>query len=77
MGCVVLDDHLYVLGGTNRHNEVLQSGERYSFLTDKWEDIPPMHHARYFLYMYNAFLSLIYLTQSKRKLRKIYLPCIM
>ena len=24
MGCVVLDDHLYVLGGTNRHNEVLQ-----------------------------------------------------
>ncbi len=24
MGCVVLDDYLYVLGGTNRHNEVLQ-----------------------------------------------------
>jgi hypothetical protein len=24
MGCVVLDDFLYVLGGTNRHNEVLQ-----------------------------------------------------
>ena len=24
MGCVVLNDYLYVLGGTNRHNEVLQ-----------------------------------------------------
>ena len=24
MGCVVLDEFLYVLGGTNRHNEVLQ-----------------------------------------------------
>jgi hypothetical protein len=29
MGCVVLDDFLYVLGGTNRHNEVLQV--RYTF----------------------------------------------
>ena len=24
MGCVVLSEFLYVLGGTNRHNEVLQ-----------------------------------------------------
>ena len=24
MGCVVLNEFLYVLGGTNRHNEVLQ-----------------------------------------------------
>ena len=24
MGCVVLNDSLYVIGGTNRHNEVLQ-----------------------------------------------------
>ena len=46
MGCVVLDDYLYVLGGTNRHNEVLQSGERYHFPTNKWSEIPSMTHAR-------------------------------
>ena len=46
MGCVVLNDSLYVIGGTNRHNEVLQSGERYNFLTNKWEEIPAMRHAR-------------------------------
>lgn len=31
MGVTVLDDYLYVVGGTNKHNEVLQSVERYSF----------------------------------------------
>ena len=31
MGCVVLDEFLYVLGGTNRHNEVLQVSQ--AFLT--------------------------------------------
>ena len=46
MGCVVLNEFLYVLGGTNRHNEVLQSGERYSFTTNKWQEIPPMKFAR-------------------------------
>ena len=29
MGCIVMEDCLYVVGGTNRHNEVLQSVERY------------------------------------------------
>ena len=28
MGCVVLNEFLYVLGGTNRHNEVLQVGKQ-------------------------------------------------
>ena len=31
MGVAVLDNYLYVVGGTNRHNEVLTSIERYSF----------------------------------------------
>lgn len=31
MGVAVLYDSLYVVGGTNRHNEVLSSVERYSF----------------------------------------------
>lgn len=31
MGVAVLDGYLYVVGGTNRHHEVLQSVERYSF----------------------------------------------
>jgi hypothetical protein len=31
MGVAVLDGCLYVVGGTNRHHEVLQSVERYSF----------------------------------------------
>jgi hypothetical protein len=35
MGCLVLDDCLYVLGGTNRRNEVLQSVERYHFKEDR------------------------------------------
>ena len=30
MGCVVLNEFLYVLGGTNRHNEVLQVGQQTS-----------------------------------------------
>ena len=30
MGCVVLNEFLYVLGGTNRHNEVLQVGTQNS-----------------------------------------------
>ena len=30
MGCVVLNEFLYVLGGTNRHNEVLQVGTQTS-----------------------------------------------
>lgn len=46
MGCVVLDDHLYVIGGTNRHNEVLQSVERYSFQNDSWERVPSMLQPR-------------------------------
>ncbi len=25
---------------------LIQSGERYSFLANKWEEIPHMHHAR-------------------------------
>ena len=35
MGCLVLGDHLYVMGGTNRHNEVLRSVERFSFQQGK------------------------------------------
>ena len=35
MGCVVLDDHLYVLGGTNRHNEILQVKPGNNVLTFK------------------------------------------
>jgi len=31
MGVAVLDGYLYVVGGTSRHHEVLQSVERYSF----------------------------------------------
>jgi hypothetical protein len=46
MGCVVLGGHLYVAGGTNRHNEVLQSVERYSFEKDTWELLPPMREPR-------------------------------
>ena len=37
MGCLVLDDCLYVIGGTNRRNEVLQSVERYHFKEDRSE----------------------------------------
>ncbi len=36
MGCLVLDDCLYVIGGTNRRNEVLQSVERYHFKEDRY-----------------------------------------
>lgn len=32
MGVAVLDGYLYVVGGTNKQNEVLQSVERYSFV---------------------------------------------
>ena len=46
MGCLVMDDCLYVIGGTNRHNEVLQSVERYHFKENRWEEIPPMLEAR-------------------------------
>ena len=46
MGCVVLDDYLYVVGGTNRHNEVLQSVERYTFKDDSWQIMPPMMEPR-------------------------------
>jgi actin-binding protein IPP len=46
MGCLVLDDYLYVVGGTNRHNEVLQSVERYHFKEDRWQEIPPMLEPR-------------------------------
>ena len=46
MGCIVMDDCLYVVGGTNRHNEVLQSVERYHFKEDRWQEIPPMLDAR-------------------------------
>lgn len=46
MGCVILDDYLYVMGGTNRHNEVLQSVERYSFKHNVWTVLPPMCDAR-------------------------------
>lgn len=31
MGVAVLYDDLYVVGGTNRHNEVLSTVERYNF----------------------------------------------
>jgi hypothetical protein len=31
MGVAVLDGYLYVVGGTSRHHEVLQSVERYCF----------------------------------------------
>ena len=41
-----MDDCLYVVGGTNRHNEVLQSVERYNFKEDRWQEIPPMLEAR-------------------------------
>ena len=37
MGCLVLDDCLYVIGGTNRRNEVLQSVERYHFKEDRFD----------------------------------------
>ncbi len=46
MGCVVLEDYLYVAGGTNRNNEVLKSVERYSFSKDKWEMLPCMKEPR-------------------------------
>jgi N-acetylneuraminic acid mutarotase len=46
MGCAVMDDHLYVLGGTNRHNEVLRSVERYSFRDNSWRGMPQMREAR-------------------------------
>ena len=42
MGCIVMDDYLYVVGGTNRHNEVLPNVERYNFKEDRWQHIPPM-----------------------------------
>lgn len=46
MGCLVHDNLLYVMGGTNRHNEVLSSVERYNFKTDTWEQLPPMLEPR-------------------------------
>jgi len=46
MGCVVMDDYLYVVGGTNRHNEVLQSVERYNFKENRWTELPPMLEPR-------------------------------
>ena len=46
MGCLVHDDYLYVMGGTNRHNEVLSSVERYSFKMGCWQVMPSMLEAR-------------------------------
>ena len=46
MGCLVLGDHLYVIGGTNRHNEVLRSVERFSFKSGRWEVMPSMLEPR-------------------------------
>lgn len=31
MGVAILDNHLYVVGGTNKHHNVLHSVEKYSF----------------------------------------------
>ena len=46
MGCLVHDDCLYVMGGTNRNNEVLSSVERYNFKTGCWCVLPPMLEPR-------------------------------
>ena len=46
MGCLVHDDCLYVMGGTNRNNEVLSSVERYNFKTGCWSVLPPMLEPR-------------------------------
>lgn len=32
MGVAILDNHLYVVGGTNKHHDALHSVEKYSFL---------------------------------------------
>lgn len=31
MGVAILDNHLYVVGGTNKHHTMLHSVEKYSF----------------------------------------------
>ena len=46
MGCLVHDGCLYVMGGTNRNNEVLSSVERYNFKTGGWCVLPPMLEPR-------------------------------
>ena len=46
MGCLVHDGCLYVMGGTNRNNEVLSSVERYNFKTGGWCVLPPMIEPR-------------------------------
>jgi actin-binding protein IPP len=46
MGCAILEDHLYVVGGTNRDNKVLTSVEQYSFRENTWQLVAPMHEAR-------------------------------
>jgi actin-binding protein IPP len=46
MGVAVLDRYLYVVGGNNVHQEVLNTVERYSFDEDKWTSCTPMSVGR-------------------------------
>lgn len=46
MGFAVLDKHLYCIGGSSKHAEVLRSVERYSFDEDRWVDVAPMKIGR-------------------------------
>lgn len=45
-GLVVLDNSLYVIGGSSKHAEVLKSVEKYSFDEDKWTEVACMSVGR-------------------------------
>ncbi len=46
MGIAVLNNHLYVLGGSSKHAEVLKSVEKYSFEKNEWTDVCPLSVGR-------------------------------
>lgn len=45
VGCVVLDNHIYAIGGSDGTN--LKTVERYDPETNRWSFVAPMSTARY------------------------------
>lgn len=46
MGIAVLDGHLYAIGGSSKHAEVLKSVEKYCFEEDRWMEVSSMKVGR-------------------------------
>lgn len=42
----VLDGHLYSIGGSSKHAEVLRSVEKYIFEEDKWVEVASLKFPR-------------------------------